>query len=80
MSRQHHHLKTQTEHFQAVERGKKKFEIRKNDRNYQPFDMVYLHEYCGEAPTGRELPGLEIQYIFHGGKYGLDSEYCVFCW
>ena len=80
MSRKHHYLKTETKYFQAVERGVKKFEIRKNDRNFCKYDMVYLQEVVNGVPTGRELPPLEIQYVLIGGCYGLDSDYCIFCW
>ena len=34
MSVQHHYLKTETPFWQAVEKGEKKFELRKNDRDY----------------------------------------------
>ena len=50
--RQHHHLKCEAEYFQAVERGKKKFELRKNDRDFQVSDMVYLHESINGIETG----------------------------
>jgi len=80
MSRQHHYLKCETEYFQAVERGKKKFEIRLNDRNFKTYDMVYLVEIVNGVATGRVIPGLEIQYIFTGGEYGLSSDYCIFNW
>jgi len=80
MSRQHHHLKTETEYFQAIERGKKKFELRKNDRNFQVGDMVYLEETVNGTYTGRTLTPIEIMYILTGGKYGLEEGYCIFCW
>lgn len=80
MSRKHHHLKTETEYFQAVERGKKKFEIRINDRDFKQYDIVILHETVNGSETGRALPPLEIGYVFHGGKCGLDPKSCAFCW
>lgn len=80
MSRQHHYLKTETEYYQAIEQGKKKFELRKNDRNFQPYDMVYLEEVVNGVKTGRSLPPLEIQYVLNGGKYGLPEDYCIFNW
>ena len=80
MSRKHHHLKTETEYYQAVERGEKKFELRKNDRDFKKYDMVYLQEVVDGKPTGRKLPQMEIQYVFVGGKYGLDNDHCIFCW
>lgn len=79
MSRQYHDLKCDTEYYQAVERGKKKFEVRKNDRNFKVYDMVTLHEYVNGVYTGRKI-SIEIQYILAGGKFGIDKDYCVFCW
>jgi ASC-1-like (ASCH) protein len=80
MSRQHHYLKCETEYFQAVECGKKKFELRKNDRQFQPGDMVYLQEVVNGEPTGRELPPVEIKHVLLGGRFGLDPGYCIFNW
>jgi hypothetical protein len=77
MSRQHHHLKTETEYYQAVEKGLKTFELRINDRNFQVGDMVYLEETVKTTYTGRKLPPKEIKYIMFGGKYGLDKDYVI---
>ena len=80
MSRQHHYLKTETEYFQAIERGEKKFELRKNDRNFQVYDMVHLEEVVKGIKTGRSLPPVEIKYVISGGKFGLSKQYCIFNW
>lgn len=40
-----HELKIGSEFFEAVKDGRKKFEIRKNDRNYQEGDILILKEY-----------------------------------
>lgn len=80
MDRQHHYLKCETEYYQAIERGKKKFEIRKNDRNFKVGDMVHLQEVVDEQFTGRVMPSLEIQYVLQDGKYGLPEGYCIFNW
>lgn len=77
MSRQHHFLKCETEHYQAWEKGIKTFEVRKNDRDYKVYDMVYLNESVAGVETGRQLPPKEIIYILHGGKYGIEPGYCV---
>lgn len=78
--RNHHYLKTETEYYQAVERGEKKFELRKNDRGFKKYDMIYLQEVVEGVPTGRELQGKEIQYVLEGGMYGLSKEYCIINW
>lgn len=80
MSRNHHYLKTETKYFQAIESGLKKFELRKNDRNYQVYDMLHLREVVNGVETGRTLPPLEIQYVLNGGSYGLSPEYCILNW
>lgn len=80
MARQHHHLKTETEYYQAMERGEKKFELRINDRNFKKFDMVYLHETVNGVLTGHELPPIEIRYVLVGGRWGLAEDHCIFCW
>jgi len=80
MSRGHHNLKTETEYYQAIERGDKKFELRKNDRNFQVYDILYLEETVEGKYTGRKLGPLEIQYILEGGKYGLPEGYCIMNW
>ena len=80
MSRQHHYLKCETEAYQSVERGEKKFEVRNNDRDFKKFDMVYLEETVEGVRTGRISPPLEIQYVWLGEKYGLGKNYCIFNW
>jgi hypothetical protein len=77
MSGQHHYLKTEKEYYQDVERGVKTFELRKNDRNFQVGDMLFLCETIAGEHTGNRLPPLEITYILHGGKYGLQEGYCI---
>lgn len=81
MSRQHHYLKTETEYYQAVERGEKKFELRKNDRDFKKHDMLYLEEVVNGVKTGRSLPPVEIQYVLKDcTKYGLCDGYCILNW
>lgn len=49
----HHELKILPRHFQPVLDGRKPFEIRFNDRNFQEGDTVTLNEWDGERYTGR---------------------------
>lgn len=80
MKKQLHYLKTDSEYYRAIERGEKKFELRKNDRNLKKHDMVILEEVIEGVKTGKSLPPFEIQYLLEGGKYGLPDGYCIFNW
>ena len=83
MSRLHHHLKTETKFFQAVENGLKRFEIRENDRDFKLYDIVYLEETVNGVETGRKIGPLEITYILTDeevGQYGLCQGHCIFAW
>lgn len=67
-----HHLKTKPEYFQAVINGKKPFEIRYNDRNFQVGDRVILEEY-----TGKELiPKCENFYKRKTDEFGDTWCFC----
>lgn len=64
-----HALKTLPQFFEASAEGIKGFEVRKNDRPYQPGDYVALNEWNGEQYTGR-CTLHKILYIL------CDPEYC----
>lgn len=58
-----HHLKINSEYFEAVLSGKKKFEIRYNDRNFKIGDSIILREITKDRKyTGRKINGT-ITYI-----------------
>ena len=68
-----HELKILPEYFDAVNCGKKNFEIRLNDRNYQEDDELILREWNGEEYTGRECHRW-VGYIYYGnGEYGVAA-------
>lgn len=72
-----HELKILPKWFEDVQSGKKKFEIRKNDRNYRVGDFLILKEWNRGKFTNRYLIR-QIEYIYQGdGTYGLSEEYCV---
>jgi len=52
-----HDLKIWPAFFDAVASGEKRFEMRKNDRNYQPRDVLLLREWNPkiEQYTGRSV-------------------------
>ncbi|EFT93894.1 DUF3850 domain-containing protein [Enterococcus faecalis] len=49
-----HELKIKPEYFKAVESGMKKFETRKNDRDYNLHDLLILQEYKNGKFTGNK--------------------------
>lgn len=69
MARQHHTLKILPKYYRAIERGKKTFEVRFNDRNFQEGDMLELREWFSGEYSGRYIRA-EITYILD------DPEYC----
>lgn len=70
-----HRLKLAKMFFEAVDTGKKSFELRKNDRNYQIGDILELHEMSNGEETGR-VTEKQVVYILEGFK-GLEEGYCI---
>lgn len=66
-----HELKENTEFFEEVISGRKKFEVRKSDRPFHVGDLLALNEYDSESKsyTGRSCL-VKIEYILD------DREYC----
>jgi ASC-1-like (ASCH) protein len=72
-----HELKILPEYFDAVRCGDKRFEIRKNDRNFHSGDILRLKEWDGQKYTGEEIDVL-VRYILYGiDEYGLSEGYCI---
>lgn len=74
-SSQIHQLKIGASFFKDVCTGKKSFEIRKNDRNYQVGDMLELIEYSDGNSTGRTVK-VCITYILEDYT-GIKEGYCI---
>lgn len=73
-----HELKTDLEPFTACWAGLKRYEVRKNDRDYRVGDWLVLVEHdrlTGEY-TGRSIKA-EVVYMTPGGAYGLPPDVCV---
>ncbi|MDV2499610.1 DUF3850 domain-containing protein [Enterococcus faecalis] len=68
-----HELKILPEYFEAVVSGNKRFEIRKNDRNYKKGDILRLNEYQDGQYTG-DVHVSEITYIT---DYAQQDDYVV---
>ena len=77
-----HNLKTWPGYFEDIYQGRKKFEIRKNDRDFQTGDCLELREWdpVYKRYTGRYLR-CDIIYIFSPDDdyqiLGIKSGYCV---
>lgn len=70
-----HRLKLASMFFDAVDTGKKSFELRKNDRNYKIGDIIELHEMNDGEETGR-VTEKQVIYVLEGFK-GLEEGYCI---
>lgn len=75
---QAHYLKTRSTFFEETLSLNKLFEARKNDRNFQVGDQLYLQETVGtDTMTGRVLGPLTVVYILHGPCCGIGGGHCV---
>lgn len=85
-----HLLKTWPEYFKEVVAGKKTFEVRKDDRNFQVGDTLELLEFDPDKAlkategldpqctgfTGKSITK-EITYKLQGGYFGVEKGFCV---
>ncbi len=73
-----HDLKTWKPYFQHELSGWKKFEYRKNDRDFKLGDVLTLLEYdqTAEKPTGRKIVA-HVEYIVYGPDFGIPEGYCI---
>lgn len=73
-----HELKTWPEFFEAIETGRKKFEARTNDRDFQVGDVLRLQEWNPSTGkfTGRVMDRM-VRYILKGPGFGVEDGYRV---
>ena len=72
-----HELKIKPEYFEAVIWLRKRFELRKFDRDFRVGDTLKLREYKDGEYTGRNLQ-TSIKYILSDcPEYGLMPGYCI---
>jgi uncharacterized protein DUF3850 len=77
-----HSLKTWTAFFDDILSGRKNFEVRRNDRNFQEGDILRLEEWApntygpGGAHTGRKAR-VFVTYVLRGPILGIDKGWCV---
>lgn len=73
-----HELKTWPAEFQAIAEERKRFDLRKNDRDYRLGDSLLLREFNPDtqAYSGRYILA-KVTYILYGGSYGLPEPLCI---
>lgn len=88
-----HELKIKEEYYRDVALGRKTFELRKNDRNYQVGDLIKFNDalfvreseksnnkdcWCEEYCPAPSETLFVITYILKDvPEYGLDKDYCI---
>lgn len=78
-----HRLKTVKPYFTDVQNGIKLFELRKNDRNFHPGDILILEEFndTGNAFTSGytgQVVRKSVSYVLKDcPQFGLQDGYCV---
>lgn len=64
----HHKIKILPEYYIAIASGRKTFEVRFNDRDYQVDDVLHLQEWVDGKYTGREMP-VQVSYLLDDPCY-----------
>jgi hypothetical protein len=72
-----HRLKILPEFFEAVRDGRKRFECRKNDRNFAVGDELVLMEAVAPGCNTGRLVYTHVTFVLDGGQFGIDPEWCV---
>lgn len=78
-----HELKIKHEYLVEVDMGRKMFELRKNDRDYQVGDLIRFidikQESKGDCDIYIDKDDLyKITYVLKDvPEYGLDKDYCI---
>lgn len=84
-----HELKTLPTYWDAIQRGEKTFEVRRNDRGFQKGDELRLMRHNGMHSAPLLPPGeysvyeqhyilrRKITYILAGGQFGIEPGFVV---
>ena len=71
-----HDLTILPQHFTDVKSGRKKAELRKNDRDFAVGDMLILREFTGTEYTGRQVCAT-VTHVLQNCGFGLDDNYAI---
>lgn len=88
---QEHRVKTLVPYWDAIERGDKTFDVRRDDRGYQRGDILVLEKYDAKdgyitfVPPGstnswdyeKQTLRRVITYVLTGGQFGIAPGYVV---
>lgn len=72
-----HELKTLPAFFDAVTRGDKTFEVRKDDRGFAAGDVLWLREWNPDSQRHGAGYVRRVTYVLKGGQFGIDKDWCV---
>jgi hypothetical protein len=73
-----HVLKTLPDYWDAVARGDKNFEVRRDDRGFQKGDVLVLRYYePGNEWKSRDDIRVRVLWILTGGQLGVEPGYVV---
>jgi len=72
-----HNVKILPVYFTPMMQGKKKFEIRKNDRDFKVGDALMLMECQDGNFTGRQQLRVITYILKEVSLYGLKTGYCI---
>jgi hypothetical protein len=72
-------LKTVAPFFWDVWHGHKTFEVRRNDRDFQEGQQVFLIHWDAGADRRLDLRAIraDVTYVLKGGQFGIQEGYCV---
>jgi hypothetical protein len=75
-----HEVKCLSIHYRSIERGEKKCEVLRNDRDYQVGDIMELLELkedkAGKTYGGEKLC-VRITHVLAGGQFGIAGDHVV---
>lgn len=73
-----HTLKIESVYYYELDFGIKTFELRKNDQDYEVFDLIHFVDKDGQDFKENSNNVYQIVYILKDAeKYGLDKNYCI---
>ena len=73
-----HYLKTWPPVFQHMVDGLKRFEYRKNDRDFKVGDTLVLREWRPDSKQySRREKFVTVRYIMSGGQFGIPEGFCI---